>query len=54
MIFGSKLVFWGFPIFFLVRHLFFDFLHFSNFPKPLFLKRPFFEKNAKSVFQKTL
>ena len=27
---------------------------FSNFPKPLFLKRPFLNKHVKSVFQKTL
>ena len=42
----------GVSCFLLISHLFFDFLHFSNFPKPLFLKRPFLEKKARSVFQK--
>ena len=35
-----------------ISHLVFEYLLFSNFPKPLFLKRPFLRKNAKSVVQK--
>ena len=44
-------VFWV-SRFCLISHLFFYFLDFFNFPKPLFLKRPFFRKNEKSVCQK--
>ena len=39
-------VFWV-SCFCLISHLFFWFSWFFNFPKPLFLKRPFFRKNEK-------
>ena len=44
-------VFWV-SCFLLISHLFFDLLHLSNFPKPLFLKRQFLKKMQKVCFKK--
>ena len=48
----SKLVFFWFPFFLQISHLSFDFLLFSNFPKPLFSKRPCLQKMQKVCFKK--
>ena len=53
MIFGPNWCFGGF-LFLRISHLFFEFLQFSNFPKPL-LKKAIFEKKLQNVcFTKTI